>query len=118
MSAPPGVDLNLFRQRLIDRQKELAALSDAATDARKPVELDQQSVGRLSRQDALQQQAMANAQEARRAAELRKIKDALKRIDEGEFGWCAECGEAIDLRRLDIDPTAMQCAPCAGAMKP
>ncbi len=117
MSAPPGVDLKLFRQRLIERQKELAALSDAAMDARKPVELDQQSVGRLSRQDALQQQAMANAQEARRIAELRKIKGALKRIDEGEFGWCAECGEAIDARRLDIDPTAMQCAPCAVAMK-
>lgn len=117
MSAPPGVDLEAFRQRLVERQEELAALSDAATDARKPVELDQQSVGRLSRQDALQQQAMAKAQEARRAAELRKIKDALKRIDESEFGWCAECGEAIDARRLDIDPTAMQCAPCAGAMK-
>jgi len=117
VNAPPGVDPDTFRQRLIERQEELAALSDAATDARKPVELDQQSVGRLSRQDALQQQAMANAQEARRGAELRKIKDALKRIDEGEFGWCAECGEAIDARRLDIDPTAMQCAPCAGAMK-
>lgn len=117
MSAPPGVDLKLFRQRLLERQQELAALSDAATDARKPVELDQQSVGRLSRQDALQQQAMAKAQEARRAVELRKIKDALKRIDEDEFGWCAECGEAIDVRRLDIDPTAMQCAPCAGGMR-
>lgn len=117
MSAPPGVDLKLFRQRLLERQQELAALSDAATDARKPVELDQQSIGRLSRQDALQQQAMAKAQEARRAVELRKIKDALKRIDEDEFGWCAECGEAIDARRLDIDTTAVQCAPCAGAMR-
>ncbi|MHA7871096.1 MAG: TraR/DksA family transcriptional regulator [Hyphococcus sp.] len=60
---------------------------------------------------------MANAQEARRAAELRKIKGALKRVDEDAFGWCAECGEAIDARRLDIDLTAMQCAPCAGAAK-
>lgn len=117
MSAPPGIDPETFRKRLNERKEELAALSSAATDARKPVELDRQSVGRLSRQDALQQQAMANAQEVRRGSELRKIKDALKRIDEGEFGWCAECGEAIDVRRLDIDPTAMQCAPCAGAMK-
>ena len=116
MSAPPGVDPEAFRARLIERKSELADLSDAASDARKPVELDQQSIGRLSRQDALQQQAMANAQEARRGAELRKIEAALQRIEEGEFGWCAECGEGIAVKRLDIDPTATHCAKCAGAL--
>jgi len=117
MSAPAGIDVEAFRIRLNDRKMELSALSDAATDARKPVELDQQSVGRLSRQDALQQQAMANAQEARRGNELRKIDQALARIDGGEFGWCDECGEGIDVRRLDVDLTATRCAPCAGAVK-
>lgn len=117
MSAPPGIDIDAFRTRLKERKAELLSLSVAATDARKPVELDQQSVGRLSRQDALQQQAMANAQEARRGSELRKIDQALARLDEGDFGWCGECGEAIDVRRLDIDLTATLCAPCAGALK-
>ncbi|MEM9619559.1 MAG: TraR/DksA C4-type zinc finger protein [Pseudomonadota bacterium] len=117
MSAPPGIDIDAFRIRLNERKTELLSLSVAATDARKPVELDQQSVGRLSRQDALQQQAMANAQEARRGNELQKIDRALARLDEGEFGWCGDCGEAIDVRRLDIDLTATLCAPCAGAFK-
>lgn len=117
MNAPPGLDVNAFRTRLESRKMELADLSDGSVDARKPVELDQQSVGRLSRQDALQQQAMAKAQETRRAAENRKIDAALVRIDDGEFGWCAECGEAIALRRLEIDPTASLCAPCAGSIK-
>ena len=115
MSAPDGIDIELFRAKLNQFRSDLIALSKAATDARKPVELDQQSVGRLSRQDALQQQAMANAQEVRRGHEMHKIEQALVRIDDGEFGWCEECGEAIDVRRLEIDLTATHCAPCAGA---
>lgn len=110
-------DLAIYRERLEKRREELKSLSIGAKDARKPVELDQQSVGRLSRQDALQQQAMANAQEARRVLELKKIEAALKRINEGEYGWCAECGDAIAPKRLAIDLTANLCAPCASGTR-
>ena len=107
--------LDHYRKKLEARRTELMLLSEGAKDSRKPVELDQQSVGRLSRQDALQQQAMAKAQDARRAGELRKIEAALRRVDEGEYGYCAECGEAIAPKRLAIDLTATRCAPCASA---
>lgn len=106
-----------YRDRLEARRAELKSLSEGSEAARKPVELDQQSVGRLSRQDALQQQAMAKAQEVRRAAELLRIDAALTRIEAGEFGWCEECGEAIAEKRLDIDPTNAYCATCAAALK-
>ncbi len=108
--------LDQFRAKLEARREELQWLSAGAKDSRKPVELDQQSVGRLSRQDALQQQAMANAQEARRAGELRRIDAALARLEEGEYGYCAECGEEIAPKRLEIDLTATRCAPCAGGV--
>jgi len=108
-----GVNLDHFRALLEARREELHALSARAKDARKPVELDQQSIGRLSRQDALQQQAMAKAQDARRAAELLKIKAAFTRLDEGDYGYCAECGDAIAPKRLEIDLTATRCAVCA-----
>ncbi|WP_411817751.1 TraR/DksA family transcriptional regulator [Hyphococcus sp. DH-69] len=107
------IDLDAFRLKLLARRDELETLSNESKDTRKPVELDQQSVGRLSRQDALQQQAMANAQEARRINEQRKIDAALKRLDEGEYGYCAECGEPIAEKRLLIDLTASFCAGCA-----
>ena len=105
--------LNHFRQLLLARRSELLDMSGASAEKRKPVELDQQAVGRLSRQDALQHQAMANAQEARRAGELPKITAALARIDDGEFGWCGECGEEIAQKRLTIDPTIVRCVTCA-----
>lgn len=101
------------RTRLLALKEELLALSRAGSDDRKPVELDQQSVGRLSRQDSLQVQAMARAADVRRTQEIRRIDAALKRIEEDEYGWCAECGEAIEARRLEIDPAAPRCSACA-----
>ena len=84
-----------FKARLEARQAELEALSETSADARAAVTLDQQSVGRLSRMDAMQGQAMAQAQERQRAGELVRIARALSKIEEDEFGFCEECGEPI-----------------------
>ena len=109
-----NLDIIHFRALLIARRTELTALSQSSQDARKPVALDQQSTGRLTRLDAIQQQQMAKAQENRRAGELKKIEAALARIEEGEFGYCGECGDAIAVKRLQIDPTTQVCVGCAG----
>ncbi|WP_420430840.1 TraR/DksA family transcriptional regulator [Hyphobacterium sp.] len=108
-----GNDPEYARARLQALKDEILSLSLGSGDDRKPVELDQQSVGRLSRQDSLQVQAMAKAAEARRAMELRRIEAALGRIDDGEYGWCVECGDAIAAKRLDTDPAAPRCSTCA-----
>ena len=101
------------KARLLALQAELLALSEAAGEDRKPVELDQQSVGRLSRMDSIQVQAMAKAADARRAKELRRIEAALKRVEADEYGWCVACGEAIEPKRLEVDPAAPRCSECA-----
>jgi DnaK suppressor protein len=114
VSEPSDAELAARYRPLIEA--ELAQL-DSATDAtsadRKPVELDQQSVGRLSRMDALQGQAMAAAIEARRGQRRMALTAALRRIEHGEFGWCATCGGFIGSGRLDVDPVAMICIACA-----
>lgn len=97
-------------------EEELAALDRAEAlgeEGRKTVELDQQSIGRLSRQDALQQQAMAHATQARRGTSRLRIRAALERMEEGEYGYCTECGEPIALKRLEIDPAVPLCVSCA-----
>ena len=96
-----------------ERTALLSASEDTSAD-RKPVELDQQSVGRLSRMDAMQVQAMAKAQEARRGARLQMIEAALKRIAAGDYGYCVECDEEIPAKRLEVDPAAPRCVKCAG----
>jgi DnaK suppressor protein len=102
-----------LRRSLVDRLAELQEVDALSDDDRKPVELDQQSVGRLSRVDAMQRQAMAFASQARRQHEARMITAALGRIDEGEFGWCGGCGEPIPLARLSLDATIATCIDCA-----
>jgi len=102
------------REILISRREELESLSEGTAEARETVKLDQQSVGRLSRMDAMQQQAMAQAGERARARDLQRIEAALRRIEEGEYGFCAECGGEIAEKRLEIDPMASLCIACAG----
>lgn len=102
-----------FAHKLREQQAELKALEKQGASWRGPVELDQQSVGRLSRMDAMQQQEMAQAEARRRVSDLARIEMALIRVAEDEYGWCRECGEAIAYRRLEIDPAAHLCINCA-----
>ena len=102
------------RKILIARREELEQHSENSAGARETVTLDQASVGRLSRMDAMQQQAMAQATERQRAVEISRIEGALKRLDEDEYGFCTQCGEDISEKRLEIDPSATHCIKCAG----
>ena len=96
--------------------RRLAALDEEDARGRQGqsvVTLDQQAMGRLSRQDALLNQSMARATQTRRDAQRRALKAALIRIEDGEFGYCDDCGEEIARKRLELDPTATRCVSCA-----
>lgn len=108
-----AADLASFRELLFRRQGELEEEDRISLDNRAPVTLDQESVGRLSRIDAIQVQSMALAQERRRKVERFAIDAALTRIDEGEFGFCITCGDVISEARLRTNPTIVKCLECA-----
>lgn len=101
-----------FRKQLLEELQSIENEETLGKEGQKTVLLDQQSVGRLSRMDALQQQAMAQATARRRAAQRSRILAALKRMDEGEFGYCTDCGEDIETSRLALDPTVPRCLSC------
>lgn len=90
--------------------EELESISKSSTAT---VILDQSSVGRLSRMDAMQGQQMALEAERRRKQQLLQIKAALVRISTDDFGYCASCGEEIGLGRLSISPMAIRCVKCS-----
>lgn len=108
-------DLQRFRHLLIDRRMELSGLAETSKEARATVELDQTTVGRLSRMDALQGQQMALEQDRRRQAEMLRIDAALKRLDNGDYGYCSLCDEPIAEKRLMLDPAIGTCIDCAGS---
>lgn len=110
--------LAVFRQKLLDLQSELQETDKAGESGRQTVVLDQSSVGRLSRMDAMQAQQMALETTRRRQQQLQRINASMQRIDAGDYGDCLECGEAIDPRRLMFDPTGTLCIECAGQSCP
>ena len=102
------------RSRLLGVREELEAIAATGHESAAVVELDQSKVGRLSRMDAMQAQAMAKASGQRREAMLRKIDAALRRLDDGSYGLCCDCEEPINPKRLEFDPTVLRCVDCAG----
>lgn len=108
-----AIDIDKAKQRLKSKREELLELSNISSEARNTVELDQQSVGRLSRMDAMQQQAMAEALERTRQRDLVRIDQAQLRLIDEEYGYCVECGNEIPDGRLAIDPMAECCVNCA-----
>lgn len=100
------------RATLHTRLAALDAEDAAGAEGQQTVELDQQAVGRLSRMDALQNQAMAQAQARRRQAERQKIHAALQRLEDDEYGYCTDCGDEIEAKRLAADPAIARCLDC------
>jgi RNA polymerase-binding transcription factor len=107
------IDLGAVEARLRARREELLRLTAAHEDESDPVEVDQSSVGRLTRMDALQSQAMAAEVERRREVELARIASALERLEQGDYGYCVNCGEPVAQRRLELDPATPLCLSCA-----
>ncbi len=106
-------DTEYYKNKLLERKAELENHSAQSRESREPVELDQTKMGRLSRQDALMQQSMAEATQRNRNLEIHKIEAALKRIESGNFGFCAACDEEIAKARLQNDPAVPTCIACA-----
>lgn len=107
-------DLAAMKRRLEEERQALTSASEETGDSRKPVALDQTTMGRLSRIDAMQNQAMAQESERRRQLRLKQIDAALRRIEADEYGFCLRCGEDIPPERLDFDPAAPMCVDCSG----
>ena len=85
-------------------------------DAAQAVDLDTPQ-GRLSRMDAMQQQAMASEQRRRAELRLKQVRGALKRFDDDEYGYCRTCEEPIAYKRLAATPETPFCVPCMSRME-
>ena len=108
-----GKSREYWHSKLKAMQTDLLQLEAESKEGREAVELDQSRVGRLSRIDAMQSQAMNKAIGTRRKQALARIDAAFERISEDEFGYCLKCGEKIEKKRLAFDPTAIYCTPCS-----
>lgn len=115
MTDRTDIDVAALKAKLIAERQGLLHDAEVTAGERAPVVLDQTTVGRLSRMDALQNQAMQLETERRREVELVRIDAALNRIESGTYGYCAACDEEIEKKRLEMDPSTPVCVDCASA---
>ncbi len=102
-----------MRARLLSLKAELQAALAGTQEQAGTVDLDQAAVGRLSRVDALQAQAMAQEQERRTQIRLEQVVNAVARLDNDAYGICVRCGDDISEGRLEARPEAPFCLACA-----
>jgi RNA polymerase-binding transcription factor len=112
-SVNAGIDIESLKTRLIEQREALLDVAESSREAAQTVELDQSRVGRVSRMDAMRAQAMAKESDRRRVLALQRIKGALQRIEDGDYGYCMACDEPITASRLEVDPGALLCIDCA-----
>ena len=107
------IDLKYFKKRLEERLEAITAGQERQKKEAAPVELDQARVGRLSRMDAMQRQAMSQAAACLTDLERQRIQSAFDRMRAGDYGYCISCGEEIAEGRLRFDPSVLTCISCA-----
>lgn len=107
------IDLEFFKKALEDRLAAIAADQEGRKAGSGPVELDQARMGRLTRMDAMQQQAMSQAAARLTEQERQRILAAFDRMKTGDYGFCIVCDEEIHERRLRFDPSIATCVECA-----
>jgi len=71
------------------------------------------AIGRVSRMDAINNKAVADAGLRQAEDKLKKLNYALSKIDSEEFGVCRRCGGDIPLGRLALIPQSLFCVKCA-----
>ena len=89
----------------LQRASDTGAVDPASVSDRKEEAEAQQRAELLSQSDELVAQLLADC------------RAALKRLDEGIFGDCSDCGEPIPLPRLMVLPQAQRCARCQAAFE-
>ena len=94
---------------LVDELSEVLRIS---ADGDQPVDLGQ-PIGRVSRIDAIAQQALRKSNRRGIEARLRLANAALQRIDsDSDYGMCTSCEEPIGFRRLRARPESRLCLSC------
>ncbi len=105
--------LGEIRQELLRALNRLERSMKITGATARPLDLEQDTVGRLSRIDAIQNQGLTQSLQAREQVHLANLVDALRRIEEGCYGGCQACAQPIPFERLVVFPETKTCAACA-----
>jgi DnaK suppressor protein len=97
------VQLAFFRKRLQDMEKEILANAGETTEHLRETVIVPDPADRATIEE---EHALELRTRDRERKLLKKIQQSLKKIDDGDYGWCEETGDPIGVARLLARPTA------------
>lgn len=103
----------ILEEKIKAEIKHLEKSLGGLTESSKPVEPDN-AIGRLSRMEAINAKSISENSLINMKNRIAKLKIALTKLTDPNFGICAECEEAIPMGRLMLVPESTVCVNCAG----
>lgn len=97
-----------MKKMITSLQNEIIELEELT----KPIS-PENSLGRITRMDAINNKSVAEASLRNRKRKLSKIRIALAKIDKDGFGICSRCKKNINPQRLILMPESERCVNCA-----
>ena len=113
-----AVQLRMERQRLQEYKKRLLGKRQELLGLLTKVEQDGRAADEEGTQDLADKASSSYAKEflfhqsSSERTTLQAVEEALRRIDEGDYGECILCGGPMDSKRLEAVPWARHCVPC------
>lgn len=98
----------LIDQEIIKTEKKITEYESMSS----PVGPDD-AIGRVSRMDAINNKSVTEATLRQSKDKLSKLRHALHRVDEEDFGVCKRCGKSIPIMRVVLMPQSPYCVNCA-----
>lgn len=104
-------ELNVFRDMLLDQKRQL--MENARKTLESEIALDVNELpDDMDFASTQVDQGIILRLRGREKILLKKIEEALQRIESGEYGVCEECSEEISLKRLEARPVTTLCIRC------
>ena len=100
------------------KSKILSSITDTESDIKELEELTkpiapENAIGRISRMDAINNKSINQAALTQARIKLDKLRFALDKCSEPEFGSCKRCRQPIPMGRLILMPESLFCVGCA-----
>ena len=104
-------DIKRFKKRLLDEKRQLIVKAQKTLSEEMRMDVDDLP-DEMDLASSEYAQSLTFRLRGREKTYMSKIDKALKKIEEGEFGVCEECGEEIAIKRLDVRPVTTLCIRC------
>ena len=101
-----------LKEKIITEMESLELTITALEKTTKPIAPDD-AIGRLTRMEAINAKSISEASLNSSRVKLAKLKRAMSRLDDPDFGMCSMCEEPIPTGRLMLMPESAMCVKCA-----